>query len=62
MYVCVCMYVYVCVCIYIYAIINGLPLRKTTGVVENDGFHVFNIGLMCHINYFVLLFYIQCAE
>ena len=44
-------YVYVYVCIYI------LPLRKTTDVVENIGFHVFSIGLKCNINYFVLYIY-----
>ena len=45
--------------------INRLPLRKTTGVVENFGFHVkllivffFYIGLKCYFNYFVLYIYI----
>ena len=39
---------------YIYIYINRLLLRKTIGVVENFGFHVFIFGLKCHINYFVL--------
>ena len=49
------------------SIINRLPLRKATGVVESFGVHAqlliincffFYIGFKCHFNYFVLYVYI----
>ena len=50
--------IYMHIYLFCKTVINRLPQRKTTGVVDRLGFHVFNIGIRCHINNFVLYIYI----